>query len=863
MRKAQKQQIEDQLSQMEEVHEQIKKYIEQGSIQPAMDLLENCQASGITVGTLIEKAEGEGHRAVVLLEEYCELIYQFHQELEKNYKEINKNKVYKQLRQKLIKVTNSVRNDIQIRIEAVFLPYKASMWDSLESVWMAADADPDCDAYVIPIPYYDKNPDGSFREMHYEADQYPMYVPITKYNEFDFEQHRPDMIYIHNPYDDMNLVTSIHPFFFSENIKKFTDKLVYIPYYTTSGGMSEGQSLCPAYINADYIVIQSERYRKFFDERISDSKFLALGSPKFDSVIHKCQNPPSFPAEWKLSDAQLEKMKDKRVYFYNTSIGGMLGNTDIFLKKVRYVFDIFKGREDVCLLWRPHPLMESTFDSMRKEYRSQYDTLKKEFVQEKIGILDENPDIEMSIALSDAYIGDSATSVTSLFGVVGKPLFILNNYIDSLPEEDDWRGEKITIGFDMWGNDRYQVTNSNQLWFSEKNDYHYKFYMDLGSGYSGGGYYIRAIEIKDKIYVIPSNAQHLLVIKNKKIKKVSFKEEITKRGAFCSYWYNDKYIFLVPKQYPFLIRFNIETEELNYIARTKQFHVRNINGEWNAGGFCCYENELVFASPEDSSFLFMDIDTLQIRKVVCNSKHNSGIRTIILDGENLWLIPLRGMVLTCWNPKTGEIKEYDQVPSNFKSIKWPYDVCSDEKTFGVMVFSKKEDSFPENSKEEIVISPYWGNMYLSLDKETGKMEEWTLPIKFENRGKNGYFLSGGMGGFIITIPQYGKSDCRIWYTPERRLYNININTKEYEEVEIEFDYAELEKYEPGFMEESEWMQYCLLESAFNSLKDFIDNDITGNQFDKKRQLQAFSKINANTDGTCGTNVYQFVKGKIS
>ena len=28
---------------------------------------------------------------------------------------------------------------------------------------------PDCDAYVIPIPYYDKNPDGSFKESLFQA----------------------------------------------------------------------------------------------------------------------------------------------------------------------------------------------------------------------------------------------------------------------------------------------------------------------------------------------------------------------------------------------------------------------------------------------------------------------------------------------------------------------------------------------------------------------------------------------------------------------------------------------------------------------------------------------------------------------
>lgn len=180
MRKVQKQQAEELVKQIEEAHDQIKQYITQGSMQSAMELLEDCQNGGIAIGTLIEETQGEGHPTVALLEEYCELVYQIHTDLA-DHQQINANKAYKLLRQKLIKVENSIRNDVPIRKEAVFLPYKASMWDSLESVWRAADADPNCDAYVIPIPYYDKNPDGSFRQMHYEADQYPVDVPITNY----------------------------------------------------------------------------------------------------------------------------------------------------------------------------------------------------------------------------------------------------------------------------------------------------------------------------------------------------------------------------------------------------------------------------------------------------------------------------------------------------------------------------------------------------------------------------------------------------------------------------------------------------------------------------------------------------------
>ena len=64
------------------------------------------------------------------------------------------------------------------------------------------------------------------------------------------------------------------------------------------------------------------------------------------------------------------------------------------------------------------------------------------------------------------------------------------------------------------------------------------------------------------------------------------------------------------------------------------------------------------------------------------------------------------------------------------------------------------------------------------------------------------------------------------------------------------------------MEESEWMQYCINEDSFNSLKDFLYDRITGNQFDRERQIKAFSKINADMDGTCGQKIHQFICGKI-
>ena len=212
MRKAQKQEVLDLIQSLYQAHEEIKEALAQRNSILAQNMIAECQEFAVSLGESIEQIEGEGHTTVPYIEAYCETLYHIHGTLENDI--YNESNVYKKLKKQLLKVENSAKNDITVRKEMVFLPYKASMWDSLESVWKAAEEDEYCDAYVVPIPYYDKNPNGSFREIHYEGNQYPSYVPITSYEDYDIKTRKPDVIYIHNPYDNLNLVTSVHPFSF-------------------------------------------------------------------------------------------------------------------------------------------------------------------------------------------------------------------------------------------------------------------------------------------------------------------------------------------------------------------------------------------------------------------------------------------------------------------------------------------------------------------------------------------------------------------------------------------------------------------------------------------------------------------------
>lgn len=832
-------------------HDAIRKSLESGQKEDALDLLSQCQDAAIQLGTMIEQDEGEGFVTVKILEEYCEFVYQVYTLVTQN-ETLNPNKVHKQLKNRLGQIQKSIRDDTVDRLEAVFLPYKASMWDSLESVWMAAEQDENCDAYVIPIPYFDRSPDGGVKEIHYEADQFPEYVPVTGYKEYDFQERHPDMIFIHNPYDGCNYVTSVHPFFYSHNLKQYTDQLVYIPYFSTAGGMSDAQKSCPAYYHADRIIIQAEKYRRFYDPQLPQEKLQPLGSPKFDRVIRMCRKPPEPPAAWK------EKMTGKRVYFYNTSINGMLGNTRRFLRKVRYVFECFKGRTDVCLLWRPHPLLESTFDSLRKEYRPVYDELKKYFAENDLGIYDDTSDMTVSIALSDVYIGDAGTSVTSLFGLAGKPLFILNNEIDSEPGPEDWRGQIVRglPAYDLKRGESWMVTRGNKLYRSAGKKQPYRHFCDL-SEYAYGNYYGLMVFVNGKRYVCPVSAQDLLVIGEEGIeRRIELQKCVEQPGAFWFALAAGESVYLLPNQYPAIVRYDTVKDEICYYEENLDVIVGFVNGERRCGGCCVQGGQIYLASPADRRVLRIDPATGDQKVLTVGGESDGGWMALsaLPNGKEIWMLPYTGTTVTRWNPETGEVREYRNYPKNFHCVHAVHGHVCEERPFSNAVIYGNH----------LYLSPYWANMYLRLDIHSGEMSEWKPPIEEPEQEKNGYYASWAKG-WIGYLPDPDTQDVReylLFSYYDRKGYRMDFDKMETEEILITFDPEELKNQECGFAKESQWLQYSCQENAFNSLPDFLDGKIIGQAFDRESQIRAFGEIAANHDGTSGEKIYHFVQKEL-
>ncbi|MCI9589016.1 MAG: hypothetical protein HFG42_00475 [Lachnospiraceae bacterium] len=407
------------------------------------EVLIQCQDAALQIGTHIETF-GEKYQPIVkILEDYCENVYQMSIIISDRD---GCRKLSKKIRKQLTELQNRIQYELpEEKKEVVFLPYKASMWDSLESVWKAADEDKNTDAYVIPIPYYDKKPDGSFKEEHYEGELYPEYVPITKYDEYDFENRRPDMIYIHNPYDNSNHVTSVHPFFYSGNLKKYTEQLIYIPYFILQESSPDDKEavkyvenfcITPGVFNANKVIVQSENMKKIYIDVLTEfmkrnlkgdtrkyweKKILGLGSPKTDKILAAGKEDMKVPKEW-LKIIEKEDGSRKKVIFYNTGLTTLLQHGEKLLDKIEDTFREFrKKQEEIALLWRPHPLFRATIASMRPGLEERYERIVEAYCREGWGIYDDTSDLDKAVVISDAYYGD-ASSVVQLYQKTGKPI---------------------------------------------------------------------------------------------------------------------------------------------------------------------------------------------------------------------------------------------------------------------------------------------------------------------------------------------------------------------------------------------------------------------------------------------------------
>lgn len=384
--------------------------------QTLTEFLSQMQNMALQMGGTIEKAEGTGE-IIPCLERFCEHLYLIYRAVEEG-KSIQQ-PLYAAVQE--LKEIMTLADQCRTEYKIVFLPYKVSMWDSMESVYLAAAGRDDVICQIVPIPYFNKDENNAKIEKIYEGDYLKKEYDILDYREYHIEKEQPDIIFIHNPYDNWNKVTEIDSTYFSGNLKKTGAVLVYLPYFL-SGYCKKLENMAgcrtPGAINADYIIVQNENQKKaFLFWEIEEKKLLTLGSPKIDYVQKLMRQEKGQLEKWN------ERLQRKVVFLLNSGIHTFLNNQN-WIDQIEKIIRLVISRPECGLIWRPHPLLRNTIISMKPEALKRFDDLHILIEHAGNAVLDFEEEYKHAFLYSDAMISDYS-SLVPLYTYTGKPTYLL------------------------------------------------------------------------------------------------------------------------------------------------------------------------------------------------------------------------------------------------------------------------------------------------------------------------------------------------------------------------------------------------------------------------------------------------------
>jgi len=249
--------------------------------QHILDLLGGSQQLAVDLGTLLEQIKGEGCTTVGILEQYCEILYRIYECIQgEAFSHIGT--LMQELSQVMQLFVKELEEDILSRKAILFLPVMAKDWNGLRSLWQAAWEDENCDVYVAPLPYYYKDYDSSAKKICDEGTEFPTEVTLLDYKVLTpeyLELLHPEVIIIQNPYDGWHPAISVPEMFYAVNIRRYTDKLIYVPPFAvdefTKQNAREYTNMkyyvtMPGVVYADMVIVRSENMKQMYVEKLTE-----------------------------------------------------------------------------------------------------------------------------------------------------------------------------------------------------------------------------------------------------------------------------------------------------------------------------------------------------------------------------------------------------------------------------------------------------------------------------------------------------------------------------------------------------------------------------------------------------------------
>lgn len=840
------------------------------------DICNACQQCAIRLGESLEKENASKYGdAVHRLEEYCELVFRI---AENDLRDSASSDAGTKgaddaagsgvedvlgILEDIVDETAETIESIRPRLKIAFFPYKAEMWDSLESFFLAAKQDPDCDAYLVPIPYYEFDREKNRMVSRYDGARFPKEEDPIPFDRFDHTDGSVDIAYVHYPYDDHNLVTTVYPAYYSRELKKYVDTLVYAPYYVTAGFIEDGHLDLPVYENMDYAIFQSEEAKRCCRGRSYYDKILPFGSSKFDMIINKSREEVDIPDSWR------SIIKDRRVLMLNTSIGDLLYSNDAVIEKLDFFFDLIKRSNTLAVIWRPHPLLESTMRAMRPDLLPDYERLVKRFVDEGIGVLDTTPDISDTVVVADGYIGSPGSSVVNLFAAAGKPVFTFNNTYREHISEDDRRLLQLDGIEHVRGRYYLKPVNMNALFSVSDSDLSAPLRFEgsvpgvsdwtcslAGLGKSGDLLYMSPFFAPDAVRFNPvMKTMENLGCAGRSI-DVRFSGmgiPLPSRKSLFFFPASNKHLIMefVPSRGEWI--YHQECLLKLHEGLVRPGYIGLVFGGatyddmlWYSTGICNRVLKLIPGTGRYEILYLGRPDFTDEYRIVLKGASREGLWLCFGGTADLYLAPYDAL------SDIGSWKKYD-MPEGYAFV---HDDMGDPGGGIGSVYEMGDD---------MIIFPFRNPQLMKMEKSTGKIT-YLAEGFFEGSDEKapGYelkFSSITGAGCLVGTDRYAMQRMK-----DLHIGVIDLKDGSYEEFEPRIPQDLFEKLVPedaGFFKGDVYDYFRMEESRLFPLESFLSVFASGGyEGVKERQKEELKTIAANLDGTCGTKTHEFLKSTL-
>jgi hypothetical protein len=659
------------------------------------------------------------------------------------------------------------------QFEIVFIVSSAAKSDSLLPVYEAAAADPACVAHWIPVPLFKINEKREIISKTFDGpDKYPG-IDCTDYKNYNFAQIRPDVIVVNDIFDNNNFVSELPKMFWVSNLKKFTDCLVYIPYFVFGVNTLSDDFVRDAGLEfTDLVFVESEFVKDYYikanrpvyEDNFDYSKFIALGSPKIDSAIlanERFNNGElEIPEDWRRKIYRDDGSK-KTVLFLNTSLQKLFSDVkendpsyipgSDYVSYIKYVIEILSKNKDVVILWRPHPLLIDSIKSMRPWLLESLLEIVENYKNSNIGIYDDNGNLNTAIAVSDGLFGD-LSSIGVIFWYLKKKLITENKFLRIGSPKLNCAPAVRCCG-EIYLKSFY---NSQILRFdTSSGKMHFEGFLD-GDERKNDNKHMFAVSHNEKIYYLPANSKDIVVYNPKNGETEHFELDIDyhvitrikcNRYFRNGFFYKDK-LFLIPSHYDAIISYDF--------VNKKQELCLDIGGILSSISYP--EQDMIFlrlarVSDDRVVLPFVSTNDVLVYCLTDNSYNllkigtGTGFLDVINYNGKLILIEANQLIIWVLDEELNIISSFTDFPPDFRTVE--HKLAFSAFTTALVKNNLFLFSYNSNMSVKINLETMKAERILTLDKYISDNDTVVFTLAFYDEKVNKIYISKRTGQNLL------------------------------------------------------------------------------------------------------------------